>query len=142
MINLQKASPLVVLLLAAGAFSQTESDAADAKRSLQMKGSPLSFVSDSGSALVLKNVSNKRVTSYVLGCVAQRGNEYISLVTFDRAQVDVNAGALTSEGAFEGTPLKECSSRKGMLTVSEVAFSDKSVWKTPLKCAGTGNTSE
>ncbi len=90
----------------------------------------MAVISDKGSALLLKNVSDKRIVGYVLACFAQRGKKYEPVLAFDAAQVSVEPGEFTFDGGFDATPLNQCRSQHWLMGVSEVAFSDGSSWKT------------
>lgn len=127
--------PGVVALLAVGcSFAQSAGDHPHPHRSfLEQSESPLTAVSQDGSALVLKNESDKRIVSYVLGCFSRKGKRYIPIQKFDASRVPVEPGAFTSEGGFDATPLNICRSQNSLVGVISVRFSDESSWLSPWK---------
>ena len=126
----------IMLFLVALSFAKSD-ERRDVHRSfLEQRGCPMSAISQRGSALVLKNVSDKRIVSYVLACFSRAGKRYEPNATFDVSEVPVDPGGFTSEGGFDATPLNICRSRKSLIGVSEATFADGSSWKSPLTRRG------
>jgi hypothetical protein len=122
-------------------LSLAQSDRAEIHRSfLHQNGCPLEAISSRGSAVVLKNVSNKSIVSYALACFAPRGKKFETVVTFDASQASVAPGGFTSDGGFDASPLNQCKSRKWLLGISEATFTDKSSWKTPWSAGNAGDS--
>jgi hypothetical protein len=81
---------------------------------------------------VLKNVSNKHVSTYVLSCFIRNGKKYKAVDTYASLEGSVAPGAFTHEGGFDATPLNACRSSRGFLAVASVKFDDGTSWISPL----------
>jgi hypothetical protein len=124
---------LVIVAALTGATSAQTANVRRVPRSfLEQTGCPIGAASQNGSALVLKNVSDKSIASYVLACFVQNGKRYKPIAKFDLSEVAIKPREFTSEGGFDSSPLNTCRSRKGLVGVATVTFSDKSSWQSPL----------
>jgi hypothetical protein len=89
-------------------------------------------ISVRGSVIVLKNVSDKRVVSYTLGCLVRHGQHYDSLGEEVITPEPVEPQAWTSEGGFDATPANVCQELKGQVAVLNVVFADQTSWESRL----------
>lgn len=107
---------------------------------IEQQDSPLAFSQWKGSAVVVKNLSRKQIARFQLVCVARTGKKYDVLDTFDPSEDRIDPGSFGSEGGFDATPLNVCRSKKGLLAVATVRFSDGTEWKTHLTRSTDGAT--
>ena len=99
---------------------------------LKEKGSPLVPIFPvTGSAVVLKNVGQKTISSYTFACFRQHGKKRKIDVIFEEPERDtVASNATTGEYGFDATPPNICRNRKALLGVYQVTFSDGTSWLT------------
>ena len=99
---------------------------------LSEKGCPFdSVLAVTGSAYLLKNVGHKTITSYTLACLRRDGHKRkVDFVLGESIRETVHPDETTGEYAFDATPPNICRSRKTLLGVYEVRFSDGTFWKT------------
>jgi hypothetical protein len=100
---------------------------------LRQPGSPLK---QSGAMLVLRNVSDKRIVSYVLACFARSQKKYSLTRSFDESEESIGPGEFTSVGGFDATPFNVCRSQTSLLGVASVKFADGSSWQSPFMKSG------
>ena len=99
---------------------------------LSEKGSPLIPIFPvTGSAVVLKNVGHKTITSYTFACFLQdRGKRKIDVVFEEPERDTVPPNETTGGYGFDATPHNMCRNRKALLGVYQVKFSDGTSWAT------------
>ena len=115
-------------------FSAAQSDHIPKERLsfLEQRGCPIKAIASGGSALVVKNVSDKQIASFVLACLVRSGKTYNAVDTYDSSDGTIEPGGFTHEGGMDATPLNMCRSMTGLLSVGSVKFSDGSSWESPF----------
>jgi hypothetical protein len=123
-----------IILLAFLVCSVAQSDQIQKERRsfLEQRGCPIKAIASGGSALVVKNVSDKQIASFVLGCLTRSGKTYEVVDTYDSSDGSIEPGGVAHEGGMDATPLNICRSLKGVLSVGSVKFADGSSWQSPL----------
>jgi len=112
-------------------FAQVNTPAAARAGTLDEVSSPLEILRDSGSALLLKNVSDKGVLRWTEVCRVAQHRSFTVVASFpilkERA---VEPGETTVDSlGIDATPLVSCQKKGGTLAISEVRFADASIWK-------------
>ena len=99
---------------------------------LAEKGCPLvSTFPVVGSAYELKNVGPKAVASYKLACFHRDAAKPPKAdLVFEESFESIQPNEATGVYGFDATPPNACRSRKELLGVYEVKFSDGTSWKT------------
>ena len=98
---------------------------------LAEKGCPLvSTFPVVGSALELKNVGQKTITSYRLACFRRSANQPKVDVLFEETFESIPPNEAIGEYGFDATPPNACRWHKDLIGVYEVKFSDGTSWKT------------
>ena len=84
-----------------------------------------------GSAFVAKNVSQKVITEYKLGCFQQSKKKYRVVYTFEETERgSVLPGETTGNYGFDATPPNFCRKSNAMIGIYWVKFGDGSSWTT------------
>lgn len=124
----------VALLLSpvACSFAQTARIRVLDRTVIQQDNSPLEFVQWRGSSAVIKNVSDKRIESFVFVCLVREGKTYSKVGRYDSSEGSIDPGKFTHVGGFDATPLNACRSWKGLLAVASVKFADEGSWVSPF----------
>ncbi len=99
---------------------------------LEERGSPFKAIQQSGSVLVLQNVSDKDVVNWSEVCLGRSGSGYSVLKVFALDGVSpVKAGANGVDAfGIDATPIVLCRKAGGLVAISEVRFADGSSWKS------------
>jgi len=99
---------------------------------LRESGSPLVPIFPvTGSAVVLRNVCHKTITSYTFACFVREGKKRKVDVVFDEPERDtVLPNATTGGYGFDATPPNICRHRKALLGIYQVQFVDGTSWST------------
>ena len=113
-------------------FGVAQSDHTQKERPsfLEQRGCPIKAIASRGSALVVKNVSDKQIASFVLACLIRSGKTYNAVDTYDSSDGTIEPGGFTHEGGMDATPLNMCRSMSGLLAVGRVKFADGSSWES------------
>jgi hypothetical protein len=90
-------------------------------------------LSASGSAVVLKNVTEKSIATFGVACFTYTGKRYEITNSFDQISSSVEPGGSYSDWAMDATPLNSCRSQHQLLGVEYVKFFDQTIWTTKLK---------
>jgi hypothetical protein len=122
---------LIFSLLSSGYGQSTHARVLE-RTVIQQQDSPLSFVQWHGSSAAIKNVSDRRIASFVFVCVVRTGKTYKAVDSYDSSESPVSAGEFSHEGGMDATRLNACRSRKGLLAVGSVKFSDRGSWQSTL----------
>jgi hypothetical protein len=77
---------VVVASLLACTQPQTGKVQQSDKSFLEQEGCPIKAVASGGSSLVVKNVSDKQITSFVLACLVAKGKKYSVVDTYNSPQ--------------------------------------------------------
>jgi len=123
---------LVVASLLACTLSQTGKVPHSDKSFLEQEGCPIRAVASGGSSLVVKNISDKQIASFVLACLVAKGKKYTVVDTYNSSQGLIDSGGFSHDGGMDATPLNACRSRQGLLAVGFVKFTDTSMWVSPF----------
>jgi len=124
---------VVVASLVACTLSQTGKFQQSDKSFLEQEGCPIKAIASGGSSLVVKNVSDKPVASFVLVCLVAKGKKYNVVDTYNSSpEILIDPGGFSHEGGMDATPLNACQSHRGLLAVGFVKFTDASAWVSPF----------
>src|ERR1700756_5423666 len=98
----------IVLFLLGFGFAQSLHATRSYPSFLEQTGCPIGVVSSGGSAVVLKNVSDKRIASYVLACFGRKGKKYEIVSEFATSESPIDLGEVFADGGFDATPFNIC----------------------------------
>jgi hypothetical protein len=121
----------IVLLSLALSLPSTGQQAPEKGMFFAEKGCPLvSTLPVVGSGFEVKNVGQKTISSYKLACFRRGAKQPKVDLLFQESFESIPPNEVTGVYGFDDTPPNVCRSRKELLGVYEVKFSDGTSWKT------------